>query len=242
MRDYVSEALARAAVSANSSATPDGGTAGVIPLLATVPRAAASQANGDHWPMMDKAAYHGVVGDVVRAIEPHSEADPVAILLQLLVVAGNVVGRSPHYRVEADDHHANLFVVLVGQSAKGRKGTSAGRVRSIMEAADERGISERMKGGLSSGEGLISEVRDEIKRWNSQAQQYETVDPGVTDKRLIITEAEFGNALAVMERPGNNLSSTIRNAWDGHTLSTLTKNSPLKASNRRPYFNHCAHY
>ena len=158
------------------------------------------------------------------------EADPIAILIQLLTYFGNVIGQCPYYQVEADQHHANLFAVLVGQSAKGRKGTSAGRVRSIMQAADERWISERIKGGLSSGEGLISEVRDEIKRWNSQAKQLETVDPGVTDKRLIVTEAEFGNALAVMERPGNNLSPTIRRAWDGDTLSTLTKNSPLKAT------------
>jgi hypothetical protein len=33
-----------------------------------------------------------------------------------------------------------------------------------------------------------------------------------------------------MERPGNNLSPVIRNAWDGLTLSNLTKNSPLKAT------------
>jgi Protein of unknown function (DUF3987) len=87
-----------------------------------------------------------------------------------------------------------------------------------------------MKGGLSSGEGLINEVRDAVQKWDTKAQQLETVDPGVADKRLMVTEAEFANALAVMERPGNTLSPTIRNAWDGLTLSTLTKNSPLKAT------------
>ena len=59
----------------------------------------------------------------------------------------------------------------------------------------------------------------------------ETIDPGVPDKRLMITESEFANALEVMERPGNTLSPNLRNGWDGQTLSTLTKNSPLKASN-----------
>jgi hypothetical protein len=99
-----------------------------------------------------------------------------------------------------------------------------------MRSADELWITERMKGGLSSGEGLINEVRDEVKKWNANEQQFEVVDPGVSDKRLMVIEAEFGNALAVMERPGNTLSPTIRSAWDGHTLSTLTKSSPLKAS------------
>jgi hypothetical protein len=33
-----------------------------------------------------------------------------------------------------------------------------------------------------------------------------------------------------MERHGNTLSPTIRNAWDGKRLQTLTRNSPLKAT------------
>ena len=56
-----------------------------------------------------------------------------------------------------------------------------------------------MKGGLSSGEGLINEVRDEVKKWDSKAGEYETIDPGVPDKRLMVTEPEFANALEVMQ-------------------------------------------
>jgi hypothetical protein len=99
-----------------------------------------------------------------------------------------------------------------------------------MREADDRWSEDRMKGGLSSGEGLISEVRDAVERWNAKDNQMEVVDLGVTDKRLMVMEAEFSNALAVMDRPGNTLSPTIRRAWDGGTLSTLTKNSPLKAT------------
>jgi hypothetical protein len=179
---------------------------------------------------MDQAAYYGVPGDVVRTIAPHTEADPVAILIQVLVFFGNLIGNTAYYQVEADQHHTNLFAVLVGKSAKGRKGTSGGRARSVMKATDEQWIDERMKGGLSSGEGLINEVRDEVKKWDPKAEQFEIIDPGVVDKRLMVIEAEFSNALAVMERPGNTLSPTIRNAWDGLILSTLTKNSPLKAT------------
>jgi hypothetical protein len=114
----------------------------------------------DIWPTIDEAAYHGLAGDVVRTIEPHSEADPVALLLQFLVLAGNVIGREPYYQVESDKHHANLFGVLVGSSAKGRKGTSLGRIREVLKVADETWAGDRLKGGLSSGEGLIIEVRE----------------------------------------------------------------------------------
>jgi hypothetical protein len=42
------------------------------------------------WPVLDEAAYHGIAGDIVRTILPHTEADPVALLLQTLAMAGNV--------------------------------------------------------------------------------------------------------------------------------------------------------
>ncbi len=202
---------------------------------ASAPEAARSingqaRSSDDQWPVMDEAAYYGLAGDAVRTIEPHSEADPVAILLHVLAYIGNIIGIAPHYRVEADDHRANIYAVLVGQSAKGRKGTASGRAREVVLTADERWTEDRMKGGLSSGEGLINEVRDEVKKWDTKKKQFEVIDPGIVDKRLMITEAEFGNALAVMERPGNTLSPTIRQAWDGRTLSAITKNSPLKAT------------
>jgi hypothetical protein len=228
-RDYCGEALA------NARAEPDGNATSDHDDLRSKPKSSAQshrcEAKDSSWPTMDEASYYGVVGDIIRTIAPHTEADPVAILVQVLVFFGNLIGNTAHYRVEADRHHANLYAVLVGQSARGRKGTSGGRARSIMKAADERWIDERMKAGLSSGEGLINEVRDEVKKWDSKAEQYETTDPGVPDKRLMITESEFANALEVMERPGNTLSPNLRNGWDGQTLSTLTKNSPLKASN-----------
>jgi hypothetical protein len=227
-RDYCGEALGSAGIEPNRDPT--------WPYKDERDQSHSREQTADHdkqegaWPIMDDAAYYGIAGDVVQAVEPHTEADPIAILIQVLTYFGNVIGKSPYYQVEADQHHANLFTVLVGVSAKGRKGTSGGRARSFFQIADERWIDERMKGGLSSGEGLVSEVRDAVQRWDCKAKQLETVDPGVADKRLIVTEAEFGNALAVMERPGNTLSQTIRQAWDGHTLSTLTRNSPLKAT------------
>jgi len=181
------------------------------------------------WPQMDKAAYQGLAGEIVEAISPHSESDPVAILIQFLTAFGNIVGNAPYYLVESDRHHANMFAVLVGTSSKGRKGTAASRVRAITKLVDEPWSTGGIASGLSSGEGLISAVRNPVKKWNAKDKVEEIVDPGVTDKRLMVMEPEFAGALAVMERHGNTLSPVIRNAWDGHRLQTLTKNSPLRA-------------
>jgi hypothetical protein len=181
------------------------------------------------WPIMDETAYYGLAGQVVRTIAPNSESDPVAILAQYLVAFGNIVGGAPYYLVESDRHTANLFVALVGVSAKGRKGTAGGRVRAVAKAADPTWFTERTASGLSSGEGLIYAVRNQVSKWNTKEKIEEVIDPGVLDKRLMVTEGEFAGALAAMERHGNNLSPVIRNAWDGLRLQTLTKNSPLKA-------------
>jgi Protein of unknown function (DUF3987) len=181
-------------------------------------------------PVLDEAAFYGLPGEIVRTIEPHSEADPVALLIQVLTLSGNMMGQAPHYPVESDKHHANLFCVLVGDSSKARKGTSLGRVRAVAKVADESWADDRLKNGLSSGEGLINEVRDAVQKWEAKEKQFEIVDPGVSDKRLMIVEPEFAGALAVIERHGNTLSPLIRRAWDGDKLSTLTKSSPLCAT------------
>src|SRR3954451_14479263 len=39
------------------------------------------------------AAYTGLAGEIVAAIAPHTEADPVALLAQLLVAFGAAAGR-----------------------------------------------------------------------------------------------------------------------------------------------------
>jgi hypothetical protein len=191
---------------------------------------------GQAWPTLDPAALYGLPGDVVRAVGPATEADPVAVLAQYLVAAGNAIGRGPHYRVEGDRHCANLYAVLVGETAKARKGTSWGRVRQIMDTADPGWIEQRVHSGLSSGEGLIWNVRDPImgieragKGATAQRVTVET-DPGVADKRLMILESEFAGALTIARRDGNILSRVLRDAWDRGDLATLTKNSPARST------------
>ena len=177
-----------------------------------------------NWPApLAEEAYYGLAGWIVRAIEPHTEADPAAILLQLLAAFGSAVGPKPHFIVEADRHGLNTFVVLVGQTSKGRKGSAWGRVERLLRDADPIWVSDHVKGGLSSGEGLIYAVRDPN---NSGG----VVDPGVTDKRLLDLESEFASTLRVIGREGNTLSATIRQAWDTGNLAVLTRNNPLRAT------------
>ena len=207
---------------ATDPGTPPGGSAETVDV---------------RWPEpLGEKAFHGLAGEVVRLIEPHSEADPAALLIQLLVAFGNACGRGPGFQVEGDFHATNLYVVLVGATAKGRKGTSWGRVSQLMALANPDWTAKRVIGGLASGEGLIYQVRDPetktvaIKEGRpprtTGAYEEEVVDAGVEDKRLLVMEGEFARVLKVMQRDGNTLSPIIRDLWDRGSARTLTKNQP----------------
>jgi hypothetical protein len=120
--------------------------------------APADDSASPEWPQtMAPDAYHGIAGEIVRAIEPHTESDPAGVLVQILTSFGLLIGRTAYYQVESDRHYSNLFVLLNGGTSKGRKGTSWGRVRSIFERVPG---CPGLVSGLSSGEGLKWQVRD----------------------------------------------------------------------------------
>jgi hypothetical protein len=95
-------------------------------------------------PNLSEAALYGVAGMAVRALAPHTEAHPAAILLQLLAAFGNAVGPAPHCMVDATRHGLNLFVVLVGESSKARKGTSWNQIRRLFAEVDRPWVTERV--------------------------------------------------------------------------------------------------
>ena len=163
-------------------------------------------------------AYHGLAGAIVQKLSPHTEADPVAILTQLLIGAGSLIGRGARYRVEATDHHPHEYLLVIGSTSKGRKGAALDHVMRLLEAADP-GVSERTVTGLSTGEGIAWRLRD------PQGQ-----DPGVSDKRLLVIESEFAAVLKVAARDNSTLSPTLRDAWDGRPLQLLIRTAPTRAT------------
>jgi len=184
-------------------------------------------------------AFYGLAGRIVRAMEPHTEADPVAMLVQLSLMFGNAVGRGPHWAVGGDRHYTNEFAVLVGPTGGGRKGTSAGMVRLAFEGVEDEWLKGRNAGGVSSGEGMLWAVRDpittreKVSNGKGQAPSYAMVesDPGAEDKRLMLQEPEFAGVLKQTERQGNTASVVLRQLWDGlPVVQTLTKNNPAKAT------------
>ena len=195
-------------------------------------------------------AFYGLAGDIVRAIEPKSEADPAGLLGQFLGGFGNLIGRNAYFAVSATRHHPNLYIGLVGRTSKSRKGTAFNEIFRPLKDADPYWAQERvMHGGLGSGEGLIYAVRDPQDElpapkasesetadatvpeiFNGKQRRSKEKDPGIEDKRLLVFEAEFASILRVMGREKSILSGIIRTAWDSGDLNNQVKNNSCRAT------------
>ncbi|HSH61996.1 MAG TPA: hypothetical protein VK988_20570, partial [Acidimicrobiales bacterium] len=172
------------------------------------------------WPVLDTRALHGLAGDIVRAIEPHTEADSAHLLASLLAAFGAAVGPGPHALAGNAQHPARLWVVVVGATAKSRKGTSWATLNRPLMVADPIFFADRVLGGWGSGEAIVDAVRDPRDGEDSAA-----------DKRLLIQEGEFARFLKVAARDGSTLSMTARDAWDGARLQARSRANSSVATN-----------
>jgi len=184
-----------------------------------------------NWPEpLAAEAFHGPAGEVVRLIGPHTEADPAALLVQFLAGFGSLAGRQAYFMTDGARQRVNLYVVIVGRTAKGRKGSAWNRVVAVLKLIDFDWFRNRIISGVSTGEGIIWAVRDAIKehrpiQHKGRTVAYEDVecDQGVEDKRLLILEEEFARVLNAGVRSGNTLFDVLRVGFDRDYLNIATK-------------------
>jgi hypothetical protein len=169
--------------------------------------------HSNHFPTPAAAALCGLAGQVVRTITPHTEADPVAILLQFLAAFGNLLGPGPHCMVESTRHRLNLFVILVGESSKARKGTSWNHIARLVSEIDQPWLTHRVTNARLNADGLIHALRNDV-----------------ADRRLLILAEEFASVLQMLGRHNGHLSPLLRSAWDTGDLRTLDRYHPLEAN------------
>ncbi|MEO6458942.1 MAG: hypothetical protein ABIO95_00715 [Bdellovibrionota bacterium] len=163
---------------------------------------------------LEISEFKGPLEEFLRKTDPHTEAAPASLAIQFMVAFGNCIGRLPYVATEADHHFGNLFAVVVGQSSKGRKGTSWGHVKRFFKLVDSTWVDECVGSGLSSGEGLCASL---MAKEGCPAP----------DSRRLIVESEFAGMLRRQEREGNTLSAVVRNAWDTGDLNVLTRKDPI---------------
>ena len=166
-------------------------------------------------PALAVAALYGIAGRIVNNLTPHTEADPAAILLQFLAAFGNLVGPAPHCRVGATRHGLNLFIVLVGESSKARKGTSWRQISSLLAAADPLWSASRITTARPTPGTILHALRDQLP---------------VTDRRLFLLSEEFASVLHALGREAGQLSPLLRCAWDGGDLRAQNGHRPVQVT------------
>src|SRR3954469_9137308 len=146
----------------------------------------------------------GVLGEIVAAADPSTEADPVGVLGGLLAGVGVLVGSNPHVRVGNTRHPLTVWPLLFGRTGSGRKGEAGSTASLFLTAAAPEEYRRLTVGGLSSGEGLIERIRNSADEDDAG---------GTEDKRLLVEEPEFASVMARARREGNTLAAVMRQAW-----------------------------
>jgi hypothetical protein len=165
-------------------------------------------------PNLGEPALHGLAGRAVRTIAPHTEAHPAAILLQLLAVFGNLLGRGPHCMVDATRHALNLYVVLVGDSSKARKGTSWSQIARLFAEVDQPWLSTRVSTSRLTAGTLLQSLRNQ--------------QPPAGHRLLALSE-EFASVLHTLKSGNGALSPLLRCAWDSGHLPPSDTHHHLQA-------------
>ena len=207
-----------------SAAAPlSNGTAAAIGEALRPPATNGKAPSFSAWPELAEAGWHGPAGAFAREADPHTEADPVGVLVSTLAIAGAMIGRGPHFQLGNERHGANIWPVVVGDTAA-RKGTALAVGRSAMAHAEPTFTGPardggRWLGGWGSGEALIDALADGTDE-----------APGTDDKRMLVVEREYARLLKVAQRDNSTLSPTLRDAWDGQPLESRTRGSGTKVA------------
>jgi hypothetical protein len=170
-------------------------------------------------PIPDAAMFAGILGEMMEAARPTTEADPVGVYASLLAMTGAAIGEGTYVQIGSTRHPLLIWPLLFGGTGSGRKG-EATNTASIFFRNSYPGADNFTARGLSSGEGLIERIRD---------VEDEEDKGGTEDKRLLVIETEFVQVMARAKREGSTLAAVLRQAWDGGALSVLNR-AHLKAS------------
>jgi hypothetical protein len=171
------------------------------------------------WPILKASARHGLLGKMLHAVEPETEADPAGVLLGWLCCFGSVVGRGAYVKVGADLHYPSIFLGIVGRTSDA-KGVSWGVAKYPFAQVDPTWAKLCICPGVGSGQGLIERVRDERRslKIGRDGEIKETIVPAAMDKRCLLRLDELAICFKLQRTESSTLGETLLTAWGGEPL------------------------
>lgn len=188
-------------------------------------------------PKLRHEGFYGCLSDISKDLSEYTEANRAFIANNILMgIAVSTPSSNLVMPFAATNTELRMFSLQVLPSGCG-KGVSEKQTKALFNEAIQllgnnivsphSGLSFYAKvfsGGLSTGEGIAFELRDGIVNENGDVQQ------SVEDKRLLVLEPEFANALAKCNGHNSILSATIRKIFDGESLEPMTKKDRIKCT------------
>lgn len=185
-------------------------------------------------PVIEDKAFYGILGKMVNLIKDETEASKEALLFQAIVILGNLFDRKFYMTINGSNIYTNEFALMVGKTSKARKGTGFKAISFFFKKGWGKVFEDRIKRGVSTGEGIIWAIHDDIFKEfidKNGERQKKLEYAGIENKNLIFLEEEFSKPIKNGKRDNNNLSETLRVAFDSDTLQSLSKIQPATASN-----------
>lgn len=153
----------------------------VIPEGNKIAKSDEAEVVPDNFPKKAKPeTFYGPTGKLINWFEPNTECDPMALYTQFLSGLGNIVGTKVFCMVEGTKQKPNVFINIAGSTSESRKGTSLRIVQSWLKYVDPVWFENNVFEDISTGEGIIHTLRDEVKN-----------KVKLTDKNKPVEEIEF---------------------------------------------------
>lgn len=174
---------------------------------------------------LDYALKQTTLGNMAATICDTVDAAPAAVLAHLAAVVGTAVGRGPSTGLLGEEH-ANLFVLVIGKTGHGRKGTSWNPVKKAAFEGLPDWATDGIMSGLSTGEGLLAHFRGDVP----EEVPGEPPLPATAPPPTLVVESEFASVFKRGAREGSTLTELLRQLWEDHRGATMTRKDPLKVS------------
>lgn len=170
-------------------------------------------------PVFDKEKLPGAIGQIVREYDTYTEADPVAVFMTIMTQLSALLSYEggPFLMVNNRPMRPNLYTLILGDTALGRKGTSYENAQQLMSMTPIATITHN---GVDSGEGLISLL--------SHAED-ETHEDMQKTKQVFVHFDEYATFMGKGRAEGSTLHNHLRTAWSGKSLQNKTRDKKLEA-------------
>lgn len=158
---------------------------------------------------------YGPIGKAVRAVEPHTDADPVGVLAAMLALYSSALNGTVSMQ---GGRPIVVWTVLAGRSAIGKKGTALRVAKGMLAPSIGSFLDSRTEGGISSGPSLTQVLYE-------RGEDTAGTEAGMDDRVLVVDEEWSENLKRSKRCP--TFSTKLRACWDGAAIRHVTKQESM---------------